>query len=45
MIIEDNSDISENIAEYFEIQGRLLVFAMDGIGRIHLAVTEAYVVK
>lgn len=42
LIIEDNPDLAENIAEYFEIQGHLLDFAMDGIGGIHLAVTEEY---
>ena len=32
LIVEDNPDIAENIADFLEIQGHLLDFAMDGIG-------------
>lgn len=42
LIVEDNPDIAENIAEYLELQGHVLDFAMDGIGGLHLALTENY---
>ncbi|MGD8764364.1 MAG: response regulator transcription factor [Desulfobacteraceae bacterium] len=42
LIVEDNPDIAENIAEYLELQGHVLDFAMDGIGGLHLALTEDY---
>ena len=42
LIVEDNSDIAENIADFLEIQGHLLDFAMDGIGGLHLALTQDY---
>lgn len=42
LIVEDNIDIAENIADYFELQGHLTDFAMDGIGGLHLALTHEY---
>ena len=42
LIVEDNIDIAENISDYLEIQGHLTDFAMDGIGGLHLAVTQDY---
>ncbi len=42
LIVEDNVDIAENIAEYLEVQGHVLDFAMDGIGGLHLALTQDY---
>ena len=42
LIVEDNPDLAENISDFFESQGHLLDFAMDGIGGLHLALTEEY---
>ncbi len=42
LIVEDNPDIAENIADYLEPRGNILDFAMDGIGGLHLALTEDY---
>jgi DNA-binding response OmpR family regulator len=42
LIIEDNLDISENIADYLEAKGHVLDFAFDGISGLHLALTEEY---
>ena len=42
LIVEDNVDIAENIADYLEVQGHVLDFAMDGIGGLHLALTQDY---
>lgn len=42
LIVEDNIDLAENICDYFDIQGHLTDFAMDGIGGMHLAVTQDY---
>ncbi len=42
LIVEDNPDIAENIADYLEAQGNILDFAMDGIGGLHLALTQDY---
>ena len=42
LIVEDNIDIAENIGDYLEIQGHVMDFAMDGIGGLHLALTEDY---
>ncbi len=42
LIIEDNSDIAENIADYLEAKGHILDFAMEGIGGLHLALTQTY---
>jgi DNA-binding response OmpR family regulator len=42
LIVEDNIDIAENIADFLEEQGHVLDFAMDGIGGLHLALTEDF---
>jgi DNA-binding response OmpR family regulator len=42
LIVEDNIDISENIGDYFEGKGHILDFAMEGIGGLHLALTQDY---
>jgi len=42
LIVEDNVGIAENIADYLEVQGHVLDFAMDGIGGLHLALTQDY---
>ena len=42
LIVEDNTDIAENIADFLELQGHLLDFALDGIGGLHLALTQDY---
>ena len=42
LIVEDNTDMAENIGDYLEAQGHVLDFAMDGIGGLHLAVTQNY---
>jgi len=42
LIVEDNIDIAENIADYFDLQGHVTDFAMDGIGGLHLALTQDY---
>ncbi|MCP4350800.1 MAG: response regulator transcription factor [Desulfobacterales bacterium] len=42
LVVEDNQDIAENIGDYFEAKGHSLDFAMDGIGGLHLALTEDY---
>lgn len=42
LIVEDNIDIAENITDYLELQGHVMDFAMDGIGGLHLALTQDY---
>jgi DNA-binding response OmpR family regulator len=42
LIVEDNIDLAENIADYFELQGHVTDFAMDGISGLHLALTQEY---
>ena len=42
LIVEDNTDIAENIGDYLEQQGHVLDFAMDGIGGLHLALTQDF---
>ena len=42
LIVEDNIDIAENIGDYLELQGHVTDFAMDGIGGLHLALTQEY---
>ena len=42
LIVEDNIDIAENITDYLELQGHIMDFAMDGIGGLHLALTQDY---
>jgi DNA-binding response OmpR family regulator len=42
LIVEDNRDISENIAAYLERHGYILDFAYDGISAMHLALTNPF---
>ncbi len=42
LVIEDNRDIAENIADYLEAAEWVLDFAYDGIGGLHLALTGEY---
>lgn len=42
LIIEDNRDICENIAAYLEKHSYVLDFAYDGIGAMHLAMTNPF---
>jgi len=42
LVVEDHADIAENIADYLETKGHILDFAMDGIGGLHLAITQEY---
>jgi len=42
LVVEDNPDISENIADYFETRGHVLDFAMNGVQGLHLALTDEY---
>jgi DNA-binding response OmpR family regulator len=42
LIVEDNRDISENIAAYLERYGYILDFAYDGISAMHLALTNPF---
>ncbi|MBU4353067.1 MAG: response regulator transcription factor [Nanoarchaeota archaeon] len=42
LVVEDHQDLAENIGDYLEGQGHVLDFALDGIGGLHLALTEDY---
>lgn len=42
LIVEDNRDISENIAAYLEQHSYILDFAYDGISAMHLALTNPF---
>ncbi len=42
LIVEDNIDIAENIADYLEAQGHVTDYAMNGIGGLHLALTQNF---
>jgi DNA-binding response OmpR family regulator len=42
LIVEDNADIAANIGDYLEAQGHVLDFALDGIGGLHLALTQDF---
>ena len=42
LVVEDNVDIAENIGDYLKAQGHIMDFAMDGIGGLHLAITQEY---
>lgn len=42
LVIEDNPAIVENISDFLEPKGFILDFAMDGIGGLHLALTQTY---
>lgn len=42
LVIEDNPDILANVCEYLELKGMIVDCARDGLGGLHLAVTEPY---
>lgn len=42
LIIEDNPAIVDNISDFLTAKGFILDFAMDGIGGLHLALTNEY---
>jgi DNA-binding response OmpR family regulator len=42
LVVEDNKDIAENIADYFEPLGYTMDFAADGLTGLHLAVTQRF---
>ena len=42
LIIEDQPEILENIADYLELKGYLVDCAYDGLGGLHLAITQPF---
>lgn len=42
LIIEDQPEILQNIADYLELQGYLVDCAYDGLGGLHLAITQPF---
>jgi DNA-binding response OmpR family regulator len=42
LVIEDNDDVAANIGDYLEARGHQPDFAYDGLGGLHLAVTNEY---
>jgi len=42
LVIEDQPEILQNIADYLELKGYLVDCAYDGLGGLHLAVTERF---
>ena len=42
LVIEDQPEILQNIADYLELQGYLVDCAYDGLGGLHLAITEPF---
>lgn len=42
LIIEDNPSIVDNMTDFLESKGYILDFAKDGIGGLHLALTQPY---
>ena len=42
LVIEDQPDILQNIADYLELKGYLVDCAYDGLGGLHLAVTKPF---
>lgn len=42
LVIEDDIDISNNISDFFEPQGYILDFAMNGVHGLHLAISNTY---
>lgn len=42
LVVEDNPAIVENITDFLEAKGYIMDFAMDGIGGLHLALTQDY---
>jgi len=42
LVIEDHADLAENIGDFLEESGHTVDFAADGLGGLHLALTESY---
>ena len=42
LIIEDNSDLAANIADYLEAKGHVVDVALDGVTGLHLAVSQPH---
>ena len=42
LVIEDQPEILQNIADYLEMQGYLVDCAYDGLGGLHLAITQSF---
>lgn len=42
LIIEDNSDLAENLGDYLEIHGHVVDYAGDGVTGLHLAVVGEF---
>ncbi|MBE0576798.1 MAG: response regulator transcription factor [Desulfuromonadales bacterium] len=42
LIIEDQPEILQNIADYLELKGYLVDCAYDGLGGLHLAITQSF---
>jgi len=42
LVIEDQPEILQNIADYLEMQGYLVDCAYDGLGGLHLAITQPF---
>jgi len=42
LVIEDQPEILQNIADYFELKGYLVDCAYDGLGGLHLALTQPF---
>jgi len=42
LVIEDNRDILANVLDYLQLQGYVVDCAQDGLGGLHLAVTQDY---
>ncbi len=42
LIIEDNADVAANVGDFLDARGDTVDFAYDGLGGLHLAVTNPY---
>ena len=42
LIVEDNADLSANLAEFFDSDAYILDFAHDGLVALHLLATNTY---
>ena len=42
LIVEDNADILANVFDYLQLKGYTVDCAQDGLGGLHLAVTQSY---
>lgn len=42
LVVEDNHDIAEMVCEFIEAQGHTVDYAADGLGGLHLAITEEF---